>query len=226
VTRHLLQYLLSGSFSPGQRIPSERELAEALAVGRSGVREALKSLTLLGLLEVRPSSGTYLSSSSSSLLPQVIEWGLLLGEPRVYDLMETRSRLEVWVAELAAERRDDATVARLRDLVAVMARAEGDLSAYIEADVEFHLTIGRASGNEVLANLLNSIQSLLGVWARRVLESAGETRTSLAMHVPILEAIERRDVAAARTAMQAHMDRANRRLREALAAQAADAQTT
>jgi GntR family transcriptional repressor for pyruvate dehydrogenase complex len=80
VARRLLDYFLSGEVEPGERIPSERRLAESLGVGRSLVREALKSLHLLGLLEVRQGDGTYLKRTDSELLPQVIEWGLLLGE--------------------------------------------------------------------------------------------------------------------------------------------------
>ena len=85
VARHLLEYLLSGHFAPGDRIPSERQLAQALQVGRAGVREAIKSLNLLGLIKVRQGDGTYLAHTVSSLLPEVIEWGLLLGERRVED---------------------------------------------------------------------------------------------------------------------------------------------
>jgi GntR family transcriptional repressor for pyruvate dehydrogenase complex len=218
VTRHLVDYLLSGALTAGQRIPSERELAKALDVGRSGVREAIKSLSLLGLLDVRQGAGTFLSSSPADLLPRVIEWGLLLGEPRVYDLMEARTHLEVDVAGLAAERRDDEAVARLRELLERMRAADGDIDRYVEADIEFHLTIAGASGNEVMANLVRSIQSLLQVWAARVLQAAGETATSLEMHAPILDAIERKDVDAARQAMAAHMERANVRLRATVGA--------
>lgn len=216
VTRHLVDYLLSGALEPGQRIPGERELAQALEVGRSGVREAIKSLSLLGLLEVRHGSGTYLSNSPSDLLPKVIEWGLLLGAPRAYDLMEARSYIEVDAAGLAAEKRDDRAVTQLRELLARMEAVGSDIEAYVDADIEFHLTIAAATGNEVMANLVRSIQSLLQVWATRVLASAGETESSLAMHVPIVDAIERQDVGAAREAMGAHMERANRRLRATL----------
>jgi GntR family transcriptional repressor for pyruvate dehydrogenase complex len=90
VTRHLLQYLLSGHFAPGDRIPSERKLAEALEIGRASVREAIKSLGLLGLVTVRQGDGTYLTQSTSSLLPDVIEWGLLLGGQHIEEAPRSR----------------------------------------------------------------------------------------------------------------------------------------
>ena len=72
ITRRLLEFLLSGDIEPGSKIASERQLAEALQVGRGSVREAIKSLSLLGLLDVRQGDGTYLSRGGSDLLPQVI----------------------------------------------------------------------------------------------------------------------------------------------------------
>ena len=85
IARKLLEYLLKGNLRPGDRLPSERKLAEALGVGRSAVREALKSLTLLGLVAVRQGHGSFLKSTESDLLPQAIEWGLLLGVKKTRD---------------------------------------------------------------------------------------------------------------------------------------------
>jgi GntR family transcriptional repressor for pyruvate dehydrogenase complex len=218
VTRKLLDWLLGGGVEPGERIASERQLTEALGVGRSAVREAIKTLNALGLLEVRQGSGTYLTASSSGLLPRVIEWGLFLGERSARDLMETRRLLEVEIAGLAAARRGDADVATLRTAIETMRTASDDIPAYVDADVAFHLALATASGNQVLADLLRSIRSLLDVWARRVLEAAGETATSLRMHEPILRAVEKGNPQAARAAMLRHMDRAERRLRAAVSA--------
>jgi GntR family transcriptional repressor for pyruvate dehydrogenase complex len=222
LTRKMLDYLLSGDLKPGQRLPSERQLAEALGVGRSAVRETVKSLSLLGLIEQRQGDGTYLAKSNGDLLPRVIEWGLLLGEHRVYDLIEIRHHLEIILAGLAAERRTDAQLQRMRTLIQAMEQAGDDYQRYIDADIAFHLAIAEASGNAGLAGILESVQALLRVWATRVITAAKETRTSLAMHVPVLEAIEQQDAEAARAAMQAHMERAGRRLRETVDAPMAD----
>ena len=214
ITRRLLDYLLSGQVSPGQKIPSERQLAEALAVGRGALREAIKSLSLLGLLEQRVGDGTYLSRSSSDLLPQVIEWGLLLGEKRLDDLLEARYHLEVMLSGWAATRRTEGQLARLREIIELMrAAGDDDPDGYVRADITFHLELAACSGNTVLANVLTNIQSLLQAWASRVIHTAGETRTSLAMHEPILAAVEKGDAEEARRAMTLHMDRATRRLR-------------
>jgi GntR family transcriptional repressor for pyruvate dehydrogenase complex len=216
VTQQLLGYLLSGRMPPGTRLPSERQLAERLGVGRSAVREAIKSLSLLGLLEVRQGSGAYLSGHTSDLLPRVLEWGLLLGEPSMRDIIELREHLEVTATGLAAQRASAEDIQQLRDLVARMGDAGTDVPAYVDADIAFHLRLAQAGGNAVLASLISNIQSLTRVWATRVLEHAGETASSLAMHEPIVDAVATGDVAAARRAMEAHMERATRRLHAAL----------
>jgi GntR family transcriptional repressor for pyruvate dehydrogenase complex len=222
ITRKLLDFLLSGEIAPGDRIPGERQLAEALGVGRSAVREAIKSLSLLGLLDVRQGDGTYLNRSGSDLLPKVIEWGLLLGVPSIVDLLEARAEIEVVATGLAATRADADAIEALEERLDAMRAAGDDVDSYMEADIAFHLEIAEASGNEVFANLISNLRALLRVWVSRVLHHAGETKTSLAMHEPILEAIAAGDADAARAAMRAHMERADRRLREALAAEEAD----
>ncbi|MGW3950252.1 FadR/GntR family transcriptional regulator [Streptomyces sp. NPDC004752] len=222
LTRRLLEYLLSGEVTPGQRIPSERQLAETLATGRSTVREAIKSLSLLGLLEQRVGDGTYLSRSTSDLLPQVIEWGMLLGEKRLEDLLEARYYLEIQLAGWAAERRTEQQLERLRELAGRMRDAGDDFDAYVAADIAFHLQVAEASGNGILTSVLTNIQSLLQAWASRVIHAAGETKTSLAMHEPVLKAVEERDADAAREAMRAHMDRAARRLQSSMPERAGD----
>jgi GntR family transcriptional repressor for pyruvate dehydrogenase complex len=219
IARALLDYVFSGKIAPGSKLPSERQLAERFGTGRSVVREALKSLGLLGLVDFRPGDGTYLRGPDSDLLPRVIEWGLLLGEGRTLDLVEARQHIEIVVAGLAAERRDAEDLRAIAKQLRAMERSRKS-DAFVQADVGFHLRVAEASKNIVLSNMLTSIQSLLNVWVRRVIEAAGDTRPSFREHVPIFEAIERRDAAGASAAMAEHMRGAAGRLKAALAARA------
>jgi GntR family transcriptional repressor for pyruvate dehydrogenase complex len=219
ITRKLIDYLLSGAITPGAKIPGERHLAEALGTGRSSVREAIKSLSLLGLLDVRQGDGTYLSRSGSDLLPKVIEWGLLLNAPTIVDLLEARAEIEVITAGFAATRADEKVKRELETRLDEMRAARDNVDAYVEADIAFHIAIARASGNEVFANLVGSLRSLLRVWVARVLSQTATTNTSFALHEPIVEAILANDPGEARKAMRAHMESADQRLREVLAAE-------
>lgn len=220
IARRLVDYLLSGGVEPGERMPSERQLAEAFGVGRSSMREALKALTLLGLVEVRHGDGTYLMRDDSALLPRVIEWGLFLGEQRTLDLVEARQKIEADIAGLAAARRDEADLAELSRLLTRMEQLShetGPPGEFVDVDVAFHLRVAEASHNTALRDILSGIQALLRVWIARVIV-AGHRDTSYQEHVPILAAIVAGDVAAAEAAMAAHMRSAAGRLEQALAA--------
>jgi GntR family transcriptional regulator, transcriptional repressor for pyruvate dehydrogenase complex len=215
IARQLVEYLLSGEVEPGARMPSERQLAEAFGVGRSAMREAIKSLSLIGLVEVRQGDGTYLRKADSALLPEVIEWGLLLGEQRTMDLVEARQEIEVVIAGLAAKRRTDQDIEDLRSLLQRMLDATS-VHAFVDADVAFHLKLADSAGNSVLRDIHSSIQALLRAWIARVLTLTLSTSPSYDEHVPIFEAIERGDAAAAQAAMAAHMASAAERLLQTL----------
>lgn len=218
IARRLVEFLLAGGVEPGDRMPSERALAEAFGVGRSAMREALKALTLIGLLEVRHGDGTYLKKADSALLPQVIEWGLLLGERRTMDLVEARQKIETVIAGLAAERRTAEDVEDLRRLLARMEAMDRDHAGFVDADVAFHLKLAEAAGNTALREILSSVQALLRAWIARVVAANESTAVSYLDHVPIFGAVERGDAAAAAAAMEAHMSLAAERLRATLEA--------
>ncbi|MCA4132532.1 FadR/GntR family transcriptional regulator [Arthrobacter sp. M4] len=216
--RKLMDYLTAEKMRPGMRLPAERQLAEKLGVGRAALRHVLKSLSLLGVLEMKPSAGTFVRNGTTDLLPRVLEWGVFLSPSRAEAVVEARRTLEVELAGLAAERRTGLDIGRLQHLIDQMSRKDNTASEYVDWDVQFHLAIADAARNEVLAGVLRSLQSMLSVWATRVIVSAGETETSLAMHTPILHAIIDGDAESARVAMRAHMDRATRRLYATIAA--------
>ena len=216
VAQVLLTHLVSGEYKPGQRLPPERALADSLGVGRSLIREALKALTLLGLIEVRPGDGTYLRRRPSNLLPASFEWGLLLGENQLEDVMEARQELEVVLAGLAALRRTDADIADLRVLLEAM-RDATEAADFVAADVAFHLRIARTAKNSVLQSMHNGTQSLLHAWISRVIAAADETKPSYLEHEPVFLAISDGDEAAARNAIRRHLQLAGARLNDTLA---------
>jgi GntR family transcriptional repressor for pyruvate dehydrogenase complex len=216
VAKRLLDLFTSGEIPPGTRLPPERELASTLGIGRSAVREALAALEILGIVDVRPGSGTYLRGSSSELLPETLSWGLMLGEPKTRELIELRGKLEISAAELAAERISNASIERLGAQLAAMKESLADRSRFIEADLKFHLEIAAAADNEVLLNLLQSIRSLLRIWVERGLHTEADARRALDDHDRLYRALAARDVEATRAAMTLHMSTAGTRLVETL----------
>jgi GntR family transcriptional repressor for pyruvate dehydrogenase complex len=217
VARRLLDELTAGDRRAGTRLPSERRLAESLGVGRSAIREAIAVLEVLGIVEVRVGSGTYVRGTSSDLLPQAINWGLMLGERHTRDLVEARQHLEAVTALLAAQRATDEDVARLRRRLDRMRETADSIAEFTEADVEFHLEVAQIAGNSVLRDILHSVRALLRVWIQRALSSDGGTADTLAEHTAVFEAIAQRDADAAAAVMGAHMRSASARLHRSLA---------
>jgi GntR family transcriptional regulator, transcriptional repressor for pyruvate dehydrogenase complex len=212
VAERLLAYFTSGNIAPGTRLPAERQLAASLGVGRSAVREALAALEILGIVVVRPGSGTYLRDGVSELLPRTLSWGMMLGAPRTRELVELRSGLEVQAAELAAERITDDALDRMQANLNTMAASLDDLAAFVEADAAFHREIAEGSGNQVLQELLQSIRSLLRIWVDRALTDEGHAAAALKEHAEIHAALKSRDPAAVLVSMRSHMETASRRL--------------
>ncbi|MDO9397131.1 MAG: FadR/GntR family transcriptional regulator [Herbiconiux sp.] len=211
IARALIDYIRAGHVGPGEKLPSERQLSESFGVGRSTIREALKSLGLLGLIEFRHGGGTYYRGADSELLPRAIEWGLLLGERHTTDLVEARQYLERITSGLAAQRRSDTDLAAIERALESM-RTARTTEQFVDADVAFHLAVADASGNVALANMLKSISALLRVWIHRVMDAESSFEPSYLEHVPVFEAIRDADPAVAGTAMESHMARASGRL--------------
>src|ERR1700753_2973202 len=143
----LLAYFTSGEVEPGTRLPPERQLAASLGVGRSAVREALPALDMLGVVSIRPGSGTYLRGTASELLPETLSWGLIIGASRTRALIAVRGELEVMAARLAVPRATEQDLAQLEQHVATMRRTVQQPSRFIEADLKFHLHLARLADN-------------------------------------------------------------------------------
>jgi GntR family transcriptional repressor for pyruvate dehydrogenase complex len=216
VIKALTESFFSGGLLPGHRLPSERQLSESLGVSRSAVRDAIQSLGLLGILDIRQGDGTYLRGTGSEFLPAVIEWGLFLGEKRLFDLVEARQQLEIVLAGFAATRRTDEELDRLAELIEVMRDPDITAEGFIESDIEFHLLIAEVARNSALRDVLSSITGLLRAWMGRSISAAGETRSSFREHEEVFEAIRTKDSRGARAAMRRHLAQAERRLRTTL----------
>lgn len=215
VARQLVSLLTAGELAPGSRLPSERILAERLGVGRSAVREALAALEILGIVQIRPGSGTYLQGGTSDLLPTTLSWGLMLASNRTRELLEVRSSLERTVAILAAQRATPEQVAELGEYLVRQEATLDDPEAFIDADVRFHVLLARAAGNDVLGDLLQSLRSMLSVWVGRRVQTRQATEAAYDEHRAIYEALRAGNVPAVQRAMDEHMATASARIENA-----------
>jgi len=205
IVDQIQQQILSGALKPGDQIPAERDLADRFGVSRTAVREAIKSLTEKGLIEVYVGRGTFVTSLSPDRVVESMTM-LLRNEPHnVASLHEARELLEVPTARLAAMRRSDEHLARLRAITAEMEEEQSNTPRLVDGDTEFHVEVARATGNPVLVLLSQTIVALLR--SERLYRDDWESLLpgALEQHREIIHAIADRDGDRAATAMMDHL---------------------
>lgn len=200
-----------GALKAGERIPSEKQLCLQFGVGRTSVREALRSLSAMGVLETRMGEGTFVAEDASRTMERSFQWGLLMNPKTVEDLVETRLMLESHTAYLAASKATAEDLEQVQDAIRRMQASLAKPEQYLEYDLQFHLTIARATQNSILQSLLSTTRGYLQAWIRETLSaasgeaSAKRARLSIAEHKRILRALKSRDAGGARQAMAAHI---------------------
>lgn len=200
------QMIVRGDLRAGQRLPAERDLAVQLGVSRPSLREAIRALIALNILESRHGEGTFVSSLEPELLSEPIDFVLQVNGDALFSLFEARRVLEAGVAALAAERATDLELAELDDFVKLGQTKLADPDDFIEHDVEFHARLRAAARSPVLASLLSSV-SALSVASRRLTAQDPVTRArSLADHKAMVKALRARKPQAAHDLMVAHLD--------------------
>jgi len=207
--------------APGARLPSERDLAQSLGIGRPSVREALRTLASMGLIEVRSGQGAFLRNLSLdpylASIRESLSFLLDVREEALLELWEVRQGLEEQIAFLAAQRRTGEHVGRLRRLTEEMGRGIETPELVVRAGVAFHRTLCEAAGNAVLMTLWDAIAGLIERSQRRIVGVPGQPGQALAKHRALLAAVEAGRAGEARRAMRAHMEAEGALLREALA---------
>ncbi len=198
--------ILKGALKPGDQLPAERELAVRFGVSRTAVREAIKALHQKGLVEAYSGRGTFITDGTTRAIRQSLDLMIKIGQPdNSIHLEEVREILEPEIAALAATRIEESQVALMREAITVMDRQRQDPDAYIEADLDFHLSLAEAAANPLILSLIDSIVGLLREQRLRIFEVAGGPDRGQVHHRSILQAIEQRDPSKARAAMKAHL---------------------
>lgn len=200
------EMILSGELAPGSRLPPEKELSERLGLSRSSMREAVKALEVIRVLDVRRGDGTYVTSLEPRLLLEAMSFVVdLHGDASILELFEVRRILESAAAGLAATRLDDASIAHLRLLIDSVDEST-DVEGLVAHDLEFHRAIAEQAGNSYLTTLLGSLSTetvRARIW-RGLTQEHAVART-LAEHRSILQALEQRDVELAKALVAVHV---------------------
>ncbi|GAA1588681.1 FadR/GntR family transcriptional regulator [Kribbella karoonensis] len=209
------QMIVSGELQPGDRLPREADLAARLGLSRNSLREAVKALALIRVLEVRQGDGTYVTSLDPALLMETMAFVLdLQQDASVLEFFEVRRILEPAAAARAALRMPDTEVTAMRALLDDLGE-DPSADDQLACDVEFHRLLAIGSGNRALASIIESLRQptyRARIW--RGLTQTGAVHRSLAEHRSILDAIAAREPEVARAWATVHIAGVERWLNE------------
>jgi GntR family transcriptional repressor for pyruvate dehydrogenase complex len=214
ISNYILEGLLAGKLKKGDQLPSERELSESLGIGRSTLREAIKVLTMLGLLEIRSGQGTFITSGTTDFYAAPLAWGLIIGEKSVAELVEARLLIDSEAAYLAAMRANGEEIHEIETAFRNMeiAYKNGDTEKFTEEDVNFHMALAKAAHNAVFFQVTIAIRKLLEIWIEKVLVDVDSVHETLKEHEVIYKCILERDAEGAREGVRHHIHCATARL--------------
>ena len=201
-----IERLILKKLQPGDKLPSERELAEMLHVSRSSIRDAIRSLELMGMVEPRQGAGTIVREISSESAVNPLANALKRKEELIGELLDFRMMLEPQLAARAATRVSPDEISEMEEILDRQERKLRHGESAIGEDSEFHYAIALASGNSVVLKVLDTLMDLLRDSRQRSLQVEGRPQKSLAGHRRILGAIKRRDSEAAKVAMRRHIE--------------------
>ena len=204
VVERLREFIDAQRLQPGDRLMSERELAERLGVSRTSVRQGLTALRVLGLVEIKHGDGVYLLRAPGDVIPSLASEivGSEVDHPIIW---EVREAIEVHAARFAARRRSAADLRAMRNALDLMETAIAGGDDGIREDRRFHRALVDAAGNPLLRQLTEQLADAIDRTSEASLTVAGRPRVSLDAHRAILAAIEEQDEATAAEQMRRHV---------------------
>ena len=205
IVRQVKQLIAEGRFKSGDRLPPERELAEKFVVSRTSVREALRALESLGLIDIRPGEGTFVREVSIDALVGPLALVMTSQREAIGELFEARRVLEPAIAALAASRATPDEVQEMERILDDQAREIAAGRTGLAQDAAFHAAVGTAAHNRAITRVVHAIMDLLTQSREESLNTPGRPTRSHQDHRRIVEAITRRDSGAARQAMLDHL---------------------
>lgn len=204
IVQELLAHIRRENLTAGDKLPSERELAQALGVSRASLAQALVALEVVGVLQVRHGDGAVLLKASTE--EKVLLTAVREHQNTLPDIIDARSGLEAKLASLAAERHGPEDLAAIDDALVLMEQQVAAGERPLEGDRAFHEAVTRAGHSRILARLMGEISELILETRIESLSQPGRPQESLEQHRAVAEAIRRRDSMGAAVAMIRHID--------------------
>lgn len=215
LTMYFADEILEGRLKRGDQIESDRELAKKLNIGRSAVREALKVLDVLGMIDIRLGQGTYITSRETNFFSVPLSWSLFLDGAQVKSILQVRGALELRAVQLAAQCEDKNKLDKLTDIYYRMQKTfqeskdsdnlQHALQETLDADIEFHTCIAECSGNPIILSMLTTIRNFLKRVSGTGMVDAEQLQAVVEEHQKLYGAIISGNVEAATKTMMKHL---------------------
>lgn len=206
ILKEIERIITTDQLKPGDKLPSERELAESLHVGRSSVREALRALELLELIETRQGEGTFIRKPGSHRLVEILASFFLRDRKARQEVTETRRIIEIEAVRLACHRITKEQEERLTDLVEQGKKRWADGEIPVEEDYLFHKTLVESSHNGLMLNIWQPLVEYSKVAIKESLSRIGRIENSLIEHEQILDAIKQKNELQAVKSLKYHLE--------------------
>jgi GntR family transcriptional repressor for pyruvate dehydrogenase complex len=207
------EQVIKGVWKPGEKLPSENELASSLGVSRVSIREGLQRLVTLGLLETRHGEGTFVKEITPDMYLNSLFPLLVLEHTSVFHVLEYRRSMDTGAAALAVPRATEEDIAELERIVGVMKDCRDDPALFAEADLDFHLAVAKAAKNPIFIKVNTIINNVLSASMAGIVRALGP-RDGLFYHRKILDAIKARSAEEAVRLMDEHVVKTIERLKK------------
>ncbi len=205
VMNQIVNYLLSGELKPGDKLPTEHEFAQQLGVGRNSIREAIKMLSSIGIVEIKRGAGMFIAKSMSSAILNPLILSLVFEQGASDELVELRFLLDTGVAELVIEKASDRDITRLEEAnqkfhTEALKQHHTDSHELRDLDLHFHRLFYELVGNKLLDKISQAIYTLFFASIEESVEA--DPVTAYANHQNIIEAVKQRNAALLRRRMR------------------------
>jgi len=201
--------ITSGELKQGDKLPPERELVEKFQVSRTSIREALRALQIIGLIECRQGGGNYIRDSFEDNLIEPLSLMFVLQNSKNVEILELRKILEIETARLAAEKISDEEIIRLGEVIGEMKDSPSE-EYNVKLDKKFHFIVAKASGNNLIISILKAVSSLMDSFIKEareaIIDKDENKETLLEHHMNIYNALANHDMRKAEKVMADHMN--------------------
>lgn len=205
VTEQLIDLILSGELPTGEKLPPEKKLMDSFGIGRSSLREAIKALEALGLVEVRVPEGTFVTENLGDFFTKHLALMSKIGFDNITELIEARLTLETQIAVLAARKATEEDIKNLTNIINKMENASND-AEFQKWDLTFHQTLAEMSRNSFLIQVMKILQGITTLWIKKVSALSNVKKIAIKQHIVILESIKNNDEQATYDAINYHLN--------------------